>query len=122
MTSDTDQITWQCRTCSKTESGSPPPEITRSLAAFNNTTLNVTWPRIVTQYSNFAATRTTDKLPALSGSVRMFHADDQCSYIMGSGSIRFATICYGGLMLSDHCGGHLDIVHLRGRGLHLMEE
>jgi hypothetical protein len=83
ITYGTDEITWQCRTCVETETGSPSPETTRSLNYFEPNTLGFIWPRIVTQYSHFATTRSTDKLPALSGLVRTIQSEHKCTYIAG---------------------------------------
>jgi hypothetical protein len=98
----TDQMTWQCRTCHETESGSSPPETTRSLTAFDPKTLGIIWPRIITQYSHFAATRKTDKLPALSGLVKIIESGGECCYLAG---LWKHTICNDLLWRAGSFGG-----------------
>ena len=98
ITYGTDEITWQCRTCVETETGSPSPETTRSLNSFEPKTLGFIWPRIVIQYSHFAATRSTDKLPALSGLVRTIQSEHKCTYIAG---LWESTICNDLLWRAD---------------------
>jgi hypothetical protein len=83
ITYGTDRITWQCRTHSYTESGTAPTESFSLLNPFELGFLDVFWSRIITRYSQCAATYETDKLPALSGLVKTIKFNTGSTYLAG---------------------------------------
>ena len=97
-------------------------ETTRSLTDFDSKTLSIIWPRILTQYSHFAATRKTDKLTALSGLAKLSNQEIKAPFLLGFGNTPSATTFFGVPIILEDSSRQQNTEYRYGHGRRLIAE